>query len=328
MNDMEKNIINTPQPTRLDKWIKSEFPGIPHSLISKLLRKKKILVNDQNAEGKTRVQNGDKVIINGEIQAAESQPKKTYIPTSQDLQDFKKSIIVKTSSFIIINKPSGLASQGGSKLTKHLDGLIQALGEEEGSLYHLVHRLDKETSGTMIVARNKTAAQKLGQQFKSREITKIYLAVTQGVPERLEGKIDISLSKKWFHGFEKVIADEEGDKALTYYKVIDKIGESAALIALMPVTGRNHQLRAHMDLMGCPIIGDKKYNEEDQPVMDGLPDKLHLHSYKLILGNTENKSNTYKTDLPEYYKTTLKMLGFDVPSKEMDEVILFLQEQK
>tara|TARA_R110002050_G_scaffold847_4_gene5967 strand:+ start:52081 stop:53058 length:978 start_codon:yes stop_codon:yes gene_type:complete len=325
---MEKNITNTPQPTRLDKWIKSEFPGIPHSLISKLLRKKKILVNGAHAEGKTRVQDGDQVVINGEIQAAEPQPKRTYIPTSHELEEFKRSIVSQTPNYIIINKPSGLASQGGSKLTKHLDGLIHALGEEDGNSYHLVHRLDKETSGTMIIARNKPAAQKLGQQFKAREVTKIYIAITQGVPEVSEGRIDVPLSKKWFDGYEKVIEDQEGDKALTFYKVIDKIGQSAALVALMPITGRNHQLRVHMALMGCPIIGDKKYNEEEQSVMDELPNKLHLHSYKLILGDTENKSNTYKTDLPDYYKKTLKMLGFDVPSMEMDEIILFLQEQK
>ncbi len=325
---MEKNITNAPQPMRLDKWIKSEFPGVPHSLVSKLLRKKKILVNGNPAEGKTRVQDNDKVVIEGNIQPTESQPKKIYTATSQELEEFKKSIVVEKPNFIIINKPSGLASQGGSKLTKHLDGLIQALGNEDGNSYHLVHRLDKETSGTMVIAKNKTAAQKLGQQFKSREVTKIYLAVTQGVPELPEGKIDVPLSKKWFDGFEKVIGDEEGDKALTFYKVIDKIGESAAFVALMPITGRNHQLRAHMSLMGCPIIGDKKYNEEEQPVMDGLPNKLHLHSYKLILGNTENKSNSYKTALPDHYKTTLKMLGFDVSSNEIDDTISFLQEQK
>jgi 23S rRNA pseudouridine955/2504/2580 synthase len=243
-----------------------------------------------------------------------------------ELQQFKKLIISERKDFIVINKPSGLASQGGSKLSKHLDGLIQALGKEDGNHYHLVHRLDKETSGVMVIAKNRAAAQNLGAQFKSRDITKIYLAVVQGVPEQQEGKIDLALSKKWSKGFERAAVDEEGDKAVTFYKVIDFIGQSAAYVALMPVTGRNHQLRAHMAAIGCPIVGDKKYNS-NSVLMDDLSDRLHLHAYKLILGDMKG-SDGYKANLSDDYKKTLKMLGFNVSSKEMDKVVQLLEEQK
>ena len=280
---MKKYIIEKDDSgSRLDKWFKRELPEIPHAMLQKLLRKGLIRVNGKKVEANFRINSGDevllKVIPNIETQEKRGPTPRTETQNQNLAKDFAKLVIFENNDYIIINKPHGLASQGGRGITVSVDDMIHAVSER----YKLVHRLDKDTSGVLAIAKKTTAAAKFSELLKNKKMSKIYWALVKGVPPKQKGTIRLALLKKGERA-EKVEVDEEnGKSAITEYAILEKLGNKLSWLELSPITGRTHQLRVHCASMDCPIIGDGKYGGADC-FEKGLSNKLHLHARRLIV---------------------------------------------
>jgi 23S rRNA pseudouridine955/2504/2580 synthase len=233
------------------------------------------------------------------------------------VEDLLARVLYRDPDVIIFNKPAGLAVQGGTGMTNHLDAMLDELKFEADERPKLVHRLDKETSGVLVLARNAFAAARLTASFRSRETRKIYWAVTVGVPQPFQGRIDLALTKVG----EKVVTGEGGDAkhAVTLYSVMENTGKSAAFVALWPRTGRTHQLRAHMAAIGNPILGDGKYGGADAAVQGAEVSKeLHLHARRIVIPHPRDGGRLIDVTapLPEQMKATWKYFGFETNNKE------------
>jgi 23S rRNA pseudouridine955/2504/2580 synthase len=224
----------------------------------------------------------------------------------------QKSVLYKDEHVLVIDKQAGLAVQGGTGLSTSVDDLLDALRFDAEERPRLVHRLDRDTSGVLALARNAKAAQRLTETFRHKDARKIYWAVVVGVPEVRGGRIDAPLQKAGGKGAERVHVDEEGKRAVTEFAVIEKAGKKAAWLALMPVTGRTHQLRAHCVALGTPILGDGKYAGAAAFLSkDNLPRQLHLHARRLRLPHPSGKGWIDVTaPLPEHMRRTWSFFGF------------------
>jgi 23S rRNA pseudouridine955/2504/2580 synthase len=215
---------------------------------------------------------------------------------------------------IALNKPSGLAVQGGSGTERHVDGMLDALRFGSEVRPRLVHRLDKDTSGLLLIARTGPAAKRLSESFRDRETEKLYWAVVVGVPPRPDGAIDLPLAKRpGARDRETMQVDhEEGQKALTHFRILDRAGNRAALLALWPRTGRTHQLRVHCAEIGCPILGDRKYGGEEA-LLSAVADsrRLHLHARRLTLPHPSGKGELkVQAEPPPHFRRTVEAFGF------------------
>jgi 23S rRNA pseudouridine955/2504/2580 synthase len=218
----------------------------------------------------------------------------------------------------MLNKPPGLATQGGTKTVQHLDRLLDGLADEAGQRPKLVHRLDKDTSGVLLVARSARAAGHFAKAFSGRTARKVYWALITGVPSAEEGLIDAPLAKQPGTGGEKMHVDEEnGLPAKTRYRLIDRAGNRAAWVELQPLTGRTHQLRAHMAAIGHPIVGDAKYGGAEAFLTGGISRKMHLHARRLKIDGLDGKPIDYTAELPPHFTESLATLGFDRMAGEM-----------
>jgi 23S rRNA pseudouridine955/2504/2580 synthase len=232
-------------------------------------------------------------------------------------------VIHRDSQAIIINKPPGLATQGGTKTDRHVDGLLDALIFEGESRPKLVHRLDKDTSGALLLARTSRAATFFGKSFSSRTARKIYWALIVGVPSIDEGMIELPIAKQPGTGGEKMHVDEkEGLPARTRYRVIERAGNRAAWVELQPFTGRTHQLRVHLAAIGHPIVGDGKYGGPDAFLSGSISRKMHLHARRLKIDHPDGGVIDVKADLPSHLSESLTQLGFDIADgdREIAEV--------
>lgn len=279
------------QGQRLDKWLRREYPGWSISMLQKMLRQGDIRLNGKKCKTDVVLSEHDVITIRVTAQflaqatTAPTKSAKQEIEISQEeAKALQAQVIFKDAHMIALNKPAGLAVQGGSKQSKHLDGMLRALCFDAKEPPRLVHRLDQDTSGVLLLARHRQAAQKLGDGFKHKTIRKIYWALVDGHPERAVGSIDVPLSKRGGAGQqERVQPDpENGQEALTHYRVVERLAPSGrrpalAWVEMMPITGRTHQLRVHMAAIGHPIIGDGKYGGRDAHV-HGLDGQLHLHA--------------------------------------------------
>jgi len=290
---------------RLDRWFKSHRPDVPHGLLRKLLRKGALRIDGKRAKPDQKLKKGQEIKIPEiEIIPEKERPRKKQEISERDAKDFLKNVIYKDKNIIAINKPPGLAAQGGSKVNVSVDGMLDLLAQN-GERPKLVHRLDKDTSGVMLLARNAYTATKFGEAFKGKEIGKTYWAIVVGVPPQREGRINMPLATKT-GAIEKTLVDEEeGKKAVTSYKVIESLGKRLSWVELTPETGRTHQLRVHMAAVGCPILGDGKYGGREA-FMEGFDKKMHLHARRIIFGKLD-----ISAPLPEHMKKTWKMLGFE-----------------
>ena len=214
-------------------------------------------------------------------------------------------MIYKDANLLAINKPSGLAVQGGTNTSRHVDGMLEALQFEAEEKPKLVHRIDKDTSGVLVLARHRQAADDLTKAFRTHNLQKTYLALTVGCPKKMSGEINAPLEKIG----EKSLISENGKPAVTAYDVLDNVGDKFALIAASPLTGRTHQIRAHLESIGCPIIGDDKYFGGERKKFSNITDKLHLHAYKIDLSAIYNKKLVITAPLPEYFKNSLDSVG-------------------
>ncbi len=331
---------------RLDRWLKKRFPEIPQGQVEKLCRTGQIRVDGGRVKASTRVMPGQQVRVPPLPKAAPATaPKPEAGITDADARMIQAAVLWKDEHIIALNKPPGLPSQGGSgQGGRHVDGLAEALTFGYKDRPKLVHRLDKDTSGVLLLARTDRVARALSEAFRSRSTRKIYWAAVAGVPSPKMGTVRFGLVKAPGHGRggegEKMVAvhpakvdETEGAKrATTDYAVLDALGSRAAWVALVPITGRTHQLRAHMAELGHPIVGDGKYGGSGQENLgDGwgaqlggeISRKLHLHARSISFDHPiSGKRITLTAPLPDHMKRTWKTLGWseaDVPADPFAE---------
>lgn len=304
---------------RLDRWFKSHYASLPHSRLEKLLRSGQVRVDGGRAKSHTRLAAGQTVRV-PPLQALEAPaPARKREGLSAAERRFLADItLFEDDDLLILNKPSGLAVQGGSKTVRHIDGLLEALGDGPETRPRLVHRLDRDTSGVLIIAKRRSVAAKLGKAFQTRSVRKIYWAVVEGVPKPPQGKIDAALVKAAGPEGDRVRKARPGEQeiaqsAVTYYSVNDRAGQRAAFVTLKPVTGRQHQLRAHMAMAGHPILGDAKYGRHGVDVVpEGLANRLHLHARRISFPHPSGEDVVDVTaPLPDHMEQTFALLGFE-----------------
>ena len=320
MTSVEFAVVNEKDDDiRLDRWFQRHYPDLKHGMLERLIKNKNIKLNKAKTTAGNHVHTGDEIRI-----PPLDTPKRDETPlriSKKDIQMMQSLVIYKDNEMIILNKPAGLAVQGGSKTTRHIDGLLDALRFEKDEKPHLVHRLDKETSGVLVLARSANIAAKLTEAFKTRAVHKVYWAVVAGEPQLLSGKIDAPLTKTQ----DKVIVDfEHGDKAISVYEVIDSAGKQASWLALSPLTGRTHQLRVHLtEVLKTPILGDDKYGKKS---LSNMGKGLHLHARAIEIRNPKSgKVVQVIADLPAHMKETFRLLGFD--EKEQPKPFEFLKKE-
>lgn len=307
---------------RLDRWFHRRYPHLAHGRLEKLLRTGQVRVDGGRVKAGFRLDAGQQVRV-PPLQAEETQPQENYRPiaaklSAADRMMMQNAVLYDDGTVIAINKPAGLAVQGGSGTARHIDGMLDALRVEGGERPRLVHRLDRDTSGVLLLASTVHAAARFGQAFRSREARKIYWALTSGVPHPRQGRIRAPLAKLNGEGAwedrERVSAVEEDDPrgkpADTLYKVIDVVGQHVAWVAFMPLTGRTHQLRAHAALLGTPIAGDRKYGG-DKALVEGISPKLHLHARSLEIPHPDGGIISVTAPLPDHMRETWKFFGFN-----------------
>ncbi len=301
---------------RLDRWYKIHFPEVSFGYLQKLLRKGQIRVDGSRVKSNTRLEAGQTVRI-PPVKASSNnetrEPGQKRI-SKADIEYVQNLVIHKDNDIIAINKPSGLAVQGGTKTERHLDGLLDALKFEADERPRLVHRLDKDTSGLLLLARNRKSATALGKVLSGHKAQKIYWALVRGVPRYEAGEINQPLIKKGSAGDERIRIAERDDpaamKALTHYKLIDTAGQKMAWLAMMPVTGRTHQLRVHAVALGHPIIGDGKYGGAEAHPGGDIPKKLHLHAHSLKLPHPSGGILELTATLPDHMHHSWNLLNF------------------
>lgn len=301
---------------RLDRWFGRYYPALKNGPLQKMLRGKNIRVNGVKALANQRLKAGDLVRI--PPMPSSVPDSKTAVISKTDAAFIQSLVIYKDKDVIILNKPAGLAVQGGSKTTRHIDGMLEALRFEADEKPRLVHRLDKDTSGVLVLARSAKAATALTRAFAARKAHKVYWAVVRGRPTLEVGKIEAPLAKlPGAHGTEMVRVDYDcGASATTFYRTIEALGKQAAWIALYPKTGRTHQLRVHCRLMNTPILGDVKYGFEnaDAALFGGQASlKMHLHARGIRLAHPDKSKGILEiyAPLPEHMKKTFEFCGFN-----------------
>ncbi len=308
---VEKIVSEDEANTRLDRCLRLWVPGLPQGMIEKSVRKGLVRVDENKTKPAERVQLGQRVKFPQEFLTLDikKNTKSKKELTETDRAWIKSLILYEDAEVLVINKPSGIPVQGGTKQSKSLDAMLK--GYYKDIQPKLVHRLDLETSGVLVFAKSLTMARWLTRAFKEREIKKVYWAIVVGTPKAKEGLINLPLSKKQGMDSEKVRVDKEsGVHAITGYKVLEALGKKFALLELTPKTGRTHQLRVHCaDGLGAPILGDGKYGgREAYP--DGRT-KLHLHAKFIQIPFPNGKSKSFSADAPKDFQQTLFQLGFE-----------------
>ena len=311
---------------RLDRWFKRHYPDLPHGRLEKLLRTGQVRVDGGRAKAGQRLQPGQIVRVPPlnltPAPAPGRAPGRKIAGAEAAAAELLRRVIHRDDDVLIIDKPAGLAVQGGSGTDLHLDALLDALRFGAPERPRLVHRLDKDTSGVLVLARNASAARWLAEAFRDKEARKVYWAIVVGLPKLSAGRIDLSLSKQGSMHGERVRPDEEGRRAVTFYRVVEHAGRRASWLALMPQTGRTHQLRVHCAEMGTPILGDGKYGGSAAflPGVD-LAKRLHLHARSIVLPRPQGRPGgavvSAKAPLPGHMAATWKFFGFDpTPAEE------------
>lgn len=300
---------------RLDRWFKRHLPDASFNIVSRWARTGQLRVDGRRATPGDRIAAGQQIRVPpAEAPASPLAVKRERPPLSPDQVDFARSLVIhEDPAAIVLAKPPGLATQGGTKTAAHVDGLLDALAGERGTRPKLVHRLDKDTSGVLLVARTARSAAFFSKAFSSRTARKVYWALIVGVPSIEDGFVDLPLAKQPGTGGEKMHVDESeaGQPARTRYRVIERAGNRAAWVELQPFTGRTHQLRVHMAAIGHPIVGDGKYGGQDAMLTGGISRKMHLHARRLRIDHPDGGTIDVTADLPPHMVESFAHLGFD-----------------
>jgi 23S rRNA pseudouridine955/2504/2580 synthase len=299
---------------RLDRWLKATAPSLPRSLIEKGLRKGWIKINGKRAVINTQLHAHDVVGLSNHLTTVGAgdgkTPQKRF--SSADLAWIDKAILYHDADMLVLNKPAGLAVQSGSGQSKSVDEHLRAWAAE-GAAPRLVHRLDRDTSGVLVLAKTAASAKRLAQMFATHKVEKTYMALVVGVPKRNKATINVPLAKTMSgrdSAVEKMHEDEGGKEAITEYRVVEAYANKLAWVELKPITGRMHQLRVHMAHIGHPIVGDGKYGGANAFVqgLDVAP-QLHLHAQEIRIPKPDKTMLTIKAPLPPHMQKTKKLLG-------------------
>jgi 23S rRNA pseudouridine955/2504/2580 synthase len=300
---------------RLDRWFKRRYPALTHGRLEKLLRTGQVRLDGKRAKSADRVAVGQTVRVPPQVANDTVEEKPRPQPRAEDRQLLQDLILYMDKSVIVLNKPAGLATQGGSGLTRHIDGMLDQLAFEKNQRPRLVHRLDRDTSGVLVIARTVPAAAALARSLAQRDASKIYWALTRGVPQQKRGTIKAALAKEGARGAERMeIVERESDDAkhaITDYAVVDRAGEEFAWVAAKPVTGRTHQIRVHLASLGTPIVGDFKYGAQDARGKGGIADRLHLHARSIDIARPDGGRLHVTAPLPPHMLKSWELLGFD-----------------
>jgi 23S rRNA pseudouridine955/2504/2580 synthase len=297
---------------RLDRWFKRHYPALGHGHLERLLRTGRIRVDGRRARSSDRLAPGQTIHLPPLDQMAAPAAEAARQVSPGDEAMLRDAVLHRDDTVIVLNKPPGLAVQGGSGTERHIDGLLDALRFGSNERPRLVHRLDKETSGVLVLARTAAAAAFLARAFREKTTRKIYWAIVVGLPKLRQGRIDLALAKVPGREGERVRADaEEGKRAITYYHVVDDVGGKASWLALLPVTGRTHQLRAHCAAIGTPILGDAKYGAAAAHLA-GVPGakRVHLHARSLAIPHPLGGTLRVTAPLPRHMRQSWKFFGF------------------
>jgi 23S rRNA pseudouridine955/2504/2580 synthase len=306
---------------RLDRWFKRHMPDVSFNIVSRWSRTGQLRLDGRRAVPGDRIEVGQTIQFPPPeaMPARQARPQRRREPLTSDEAELVRDMVIHEDPHaFVLNKPPGLATQGGTKTHHHLDRLLDGLADEDSRRPKLVHRLDKDTSGALLVAKTARAANHFSKAFSGRTARKIYWALVVGVPSADEGLIDAPLAKQPGTGGEKMHIDEEhGLPAKTRWRVIDRAGNRAAWLELQPLTGRTHQLRAHMAALGHPIVGDAKYGGAEAFLTGGISRKLHLHARRLRIDSPQGGPIDVTAELPQHFAESLATLGFEPMAGDM-----------
>jgi 23S rRNA pseudouridine955/2504/2580 synthase len=305
---------------RVDRWFKRHVEGTSFTTVAKWARTGQLRLDGARVGPGDRVAAGQVLRVPpAEPERATAKPKRERPPLSEDEATFAREMVIhKDAQALVLNKPPGLATQGGTKTTQHVDGLLDALQYEAEGRPKLVHRLDKDTSGALLVARTSRAAAFFAKSFSGRSAKKVYWALVVGVPSIDDGTIDLPIATQPGNGGEKMHVDEaEGQPARSRYRVIERAGNRAAWVELQPFTGRTHQLRVHMAAIGHPIVGDGKYGGPAAFLTGGISRKMHLHARRIRVDHPDGGEIDVTAELPSHFADSLAGLGFEPMAGDM-----------
>ena len=318
-----RTVADDDAESRLDRWFRRHFPALGHGRLEKLLRTGQIRVDGKRAKAGLRLSAGQTV----RVPPLDDAPADAPVPaparsmTDREVAEVRKLVLHEDPSVLVLDKPAGLAVQGGSKLgNRHLDAMLDALAGPGGERPRLVHRLDRDTSGLLLLGRTAASARVLTAAFRGKSARKLYWAVVVGQPHPPLGRIDLSLAKV-AGGRGQVVApdDEDGKRAVTDYRVVEHVGKRAAWVALSPLTGRTHQLRVHMAGLGTPILGDGKYGGADAFLAGAeIAKQVHLHARRLRLPHPDGGMLDITAPLSAHMAGTWRYLGFSAGGAEPD----------
>ena len=301
---------------RVDRFLEARFPGLSFSHIQRIVRKGELRVNGKRADSKDRLEAGQSVRIPPLRLDAPRAATQLSEAAQKTLASLKEMTLFEDADVLVLNKPAGLAVQGGSGTTRHIDQMLEVMRDDKGQKPRLVHRLDKDTAGCLLVAKTRFAATALTGSFRHRSARKIYWALVAGVPKPKQGRISTFLARE--EGEEDTImriaahGDEGASHAVTYYAVVESSARKLAWVSLKPVTGRTHQLRAHMAHIGHAIVGDPKYfNRENWELPGGLQKRLHLLARRIVIPHPRGGVIDATAPLPPHMQQSWNLLGFD-----------------
>ena len=311
---------------RLDRWFKRHLPDVPFALVSRWARTGQIRLDGARVDVSDRIAAGQTLRVPpppppetsaGALVGARRAPR-VRKPLTPEQEALARSLVIhEDRAALVLNKPAGLATQGGTKTFDHVDGLMEAFADDKGNRPKLVHRLDKDTSGVLLLAKTPGSAAHFSKQFSGRRTKKIYWALVMGIPDINDGIIELPLAKQPGSGGEKMHVDEEnGQPAKSRYRVIERAGNRTAWVELQPYTGRTHQLRVHMAAIGHPIVGDGKYGGRDAFLTGAISRKMHLHARRLKIPHPDGGSVEFTAELPDHFAESMEQLGFDMARGE------------